>query len=1079
MKGSRALLAVSVTVSEIALCGCARRPAGIEALASALGPLRAVEPRLTGGFGFSPCRPERPPAPGLEPLVPRVRCADPAVLAGRAQGELAGIVKQIRRQAAARPSAATLRAEGALDLVLAGDARALGRAVRRLESAWDAAPADGRAASDLAAGYLVRAAARSDPHDLALALVAAEHAVVAAPALPEAQFNRALALEKLNLAEASRAAWTVYLALDPGSPWAEEARGHRAALSRRADDRSDPRQALEAAATRGDRRAVAALVAEHPQAARELVEQQLLGDWAEAYRRGDRPGAARLLDLAHTLAAAVAAAHGERLALDSLALIETAASGRQEPERLQALVRGHRAFALGHGFYLRHQTGRATAALRVALRELRRAGSPMAGQAAFFLACGAFLENRFLEALSRLEELEAEAATRRYPALRANVARMEALSRTAVGRPIQALPAYAGAVALFEQLGERGNAAWTHALLGESLAKLGRRRLAWEHCVRALRGVARVGDLRARFVVYTAAADRAMENGQPEIAIYFRDEVLGSASRGDALLLADAWLWHGLAEDRLGRRGRAWQDLERARRVLDRLDDAAQRRGKLSDIALVEGMILAAEQPRHAVDRLTAALQTYERNQEDVLFSLTAHRLRAQAYRRLGDARRAEADLEAALAAYGRLGEGVEDAAVRQAFREESAQVFDELTALEVDLGHLDRAFDVADGERSRAMPARSVRDSAAAGRRRPAAPARERSIELALLRLLPADTAVVELAQLPDRRLSWVLRRQGSQLVVQRQNGHGRRLEETIGDLRSARTLEEWRLPANALFDQLVRPWLPQAGGARRLVIVPDKHTQGVPFGALLDRRTGRMLLENHAVVIFPSAAFYLRSLEGQIARRGGGASRTLIVGNPDFARDLFPDLAPLGGAEAEARAVAGLYPDPVLLLGKQATRRQFLVEAARARQIELAGHYVLNQENPLRSMLLLAPAPGDSGILYASEIYSLRLDRVDLVALTACATGSASGGEGEGAASLAAAFLAAGVHAVLASVWKVDDEAAARLSIDFHRALRAGADPVQALRQAQLLALHGGARADRTPADWGAFEIIGASAP
>src|SRR5579864_7316532 len=208
VKGSRALLALSVTVTEIVLAGCSRHPAGIEALASALGPVRTIEPRLAGSFGFSPCQPE----PGPQPVVRRVRCASPAMLGAPARRELAVAAQQIRRQAARRPSAATLHAEGLLDLLLSRDGRDVERSVRLLERARTAAPTDAQIVSDLAAGYLVRAAARNDALDLALALDAAEHAVGAAPALPAAQFNRALALEQLALVSEARAAWTAYLA---------------------------------------------------------------------------------------------------------------------------------------------------------------------------------------------------------------------------------------------------------------------------------------------------------------------------------------------------------------------------------------------------------------------------------------------------------------------------------------------------------------------------------------------------------------------------------------------------------------------------------------------------------------------------------------------------------------------------------------------------------------------------------------------------------------------------------------------------------------------------------------------------
>jgi CHAT domain-containing protein len=130
-----------------------------------------------------------------------------------------------------------------------------------------------------------------------------------------------------------------------------------------------------------------------------------------------------------------------------------------------------------------------------------------------------------------------------------------------------------------------------------------------------------------------------------------------------------------------------------------------------------------------------------------------------------------------------------------------------------------------------------------------------------------------------------------------------------------------------------------------------------------------------------------------------------------------------------------------------------------------------VVNSRNPLLSVLVLAPRPEDKepGVLYAHEIHDLDLRRLGLVVLAAC--GSAQGAEAGGGTSLARAFLAAGAGPVVATLWRIDDREAAALFDVFYQRLRAGDDPVAALRAAQVDSIANGAPASV----WGAFTISG----
>jgi CHAT domain-containing protein len=78
----------------------------------------------------------------------------------------------------------------------------------------------------------------------------------------------------------------------------------------------------------------------------------------------------------------------------------------------------------------------------------------------------------------------------------------------------------------------------------------------------------------------------------------------------------------------------------------------------------------------------------------------------------------------------------------------------------------------------------------------------------------------------------------------------------------------------------------------------------------------------------------------------------------------------------------------------------------------------------------------------------------------------------------SLARAFIAAGVPAVLGVLTPIEDPVAARAFTTFHRLLATGLSPLDAVRSIQLELLESSDTAVHDPLVWGAFELIGGSA-
>ena len=182
----------------------------LRALVAAVGTERPIEARLSGGFEYGPLRAVRGGPTSSRPVSPDVRIA----------------VARSEQRAMARRTPEALQSLGVGYLVM-GEVE---RAVPLLEQAVEHRAPPAKMLSDLSAAYLVRADRGHNPQDRAKALAVADRALHADATLPEALFNRALALEHLSLTDEARRAWQDVVAFDPGSPWSAEARVHLDAL---------------------------------------------------------------------------------------------------------------------------------------------------------------------------------------------------------------------------------------------------------------------------------------------------------------------------------------------------------------------------------------------------------------------------------------------------------------------------------------------------------------------------------------------------------------------------------------------------------------------------------------------------------------------------------------------------------------------------------------------------------------------------------------------------------------------------------------------------------------------------------
>lgn len=995
------------------------------AVIAACGLVRATEFRPSGGFSWAPCAVEGGsllPAVRCEPQSPRPLDCRPGSLARLAEA-----------RAVASPSPAALHA-AALWRLASPKGLALKAALPKLERAASSSP-DPSIWNDLGVARAELARQRNDPLLFldayeAFAKAASRRPFQAPP--PEALFNLALAAERLGLERDARAAWLRVAARERDPDWQREIQSH---LNRGTE-------ILPAGNA-------------DPAARREKGLFQLLPEWGKSFGAGDLPAAAPWLAAARRELEGLAAHPGERSLAETVAAVDEALR-RQDIPRLRALAAGLADLGAGKAAYDRSEYAAAIPRLDNAGKALERAACPAALWASYYAVCARHGNGKAVQA--SLARLERGSAGHPYAGLAALIAWMRGRSLFNAGHLPEALRSYQAAADGFRAVGESENAATVESLVGLTWDSLGEPERAWQHLLGALATHPTFTNSRRRNLFYTNLTDVAWRRGKIHLALGWQHAAL--AGLENSQFQAEGLLWLAFLRERLGEGSPVLASLEAARQALAGVSDLAARERTATDLDMVEGRLLVATSPRDALGPLDRSVEYYSRRGLQVFAASLALEARAQAALKLKDLAGAAGDLERALAIVDqRIAEDAELRPWEKSLlrRDRDTALFDAMIAFQLGerhdpaaaLDYVERAK-VSDGRWGKPLPAGEVADA------------------------LPARTAVIQMWVGADAVWFWRLERGAGPRVFRAPLP-----AEAVGLGARAflrREIAAWRQSGFAvaagrrLSGWLVQPWAAAVAAGDRLAVIPDPALEDIPWGALVDPGTGRFVVEDHAVVVAPCASAFVR-LQG-IPAPLPDEGRVVAVGDPQFDPQAFP-LAPLPGAEAEARWVSALSPRSVLLLGREATWRRFAAAAPLATAIHFAGHARLIDEDPEGSLLLFArdQESGTAGAASIPDVLRLDLPRHPLVVLSACGSGR------RGRQSLATAFLKRGARAVVATLADVPDasEAAGQLLQGFYRSVEAGVEPSVALQEVQKRWLASSSAARNGPKSWAVLQIYG----
>jgi CHAT domain-containing protein len=305
-----------------------------------------------------------------------------------------------------------------------------------------------------------------------------------------------------------------------------------------------------------------------------------------------------------------------------------------------------------------------------------------------------------------------------------------------------------------------------------------------------------------------------------------------------------------------------------------------------------------------------------------------------------------------------------------------------------------------------------------------------------------------------------------------------------------SPELVEDYAKSAHWLYQKLLSPvdsLLPA-----RLLIVPDNCVAYIPFDVLLKAlpdsalpfRDYPYLIRDHQISYAYSPYDFVRGDSHERARKSAVLGFAPSFGQSSTSTETIAnrrrEFGPLLANKKEINAISN-YFSAKTLEDQAATKENFLKDAPRYQVIHLATHAKANDKKGEYSYLCFAETPGDttkSNRLYARELYLMDLS-ADMVVLSACETGLGELSKGEGVISLSQAFAKAGAQSLITTLWRVSDQASAKLMDSFYEQLHKGATKDAALRTAKLNYLNNASDKAAHPFFWAGYVAQGDMAP
>jgi CHAT domain-containing protein/cytochrome c-type biogenesis protein CcmH/NrfG len=1048
---------------------------GLVALRTVYGQGRPVESRVTD-FGYAPTAQSRG-AGDTNPL----------------RRELAG--RLLINAVVERPDAESHHALGQYYIAV----HQFDDAVEQLKASLSLDPQNAKAHCDLGVALMERGKSRGPEkadsiQDYGESLQHLDRALELDNSQLEALFNRALLHQYMLLPNQAVDDWRAYLAKDPDSGWAKEARQYLKTLEEQQqshvslDDGQAARDFLSAY-VRKDEERCKELINRSYTSAGNTITNTLIDHYLDAGTGGEGTEE-NSLDAVTYIAQLESRSGGDSYTSELMHFYRQA-----NPDQRLSLVRARRQMKRGYERFLHSESNEALTDLEQALLAFNKIGDEQESILAEYLIGLCYLWQLDLtKTESIFQRLQVLCKERKYEWLHAQILYRRGMLRQNDNKLSEAIEYDLQALEKFERIKDSDGILKVLINLADEYESLNDVRQSMAFLQRGLSLAGQVNPQPSQvWGLYTAMGLNFNALGLMNAALAYQKEALGIALKmGLPLYVARSQAYLGMTYGNLRLYDEALSHIGQALNIGSMLSGETSGQEMVANASLYAGEIYRQRGDQsHAIDAYDRAIDFYA-GLNFPYFRYMAHKGKLLSLLARDDDPSTKDELTTVLKIFEQYRIDLTREGQRNTFFDVEQGVYDRVMDFTFTKKKDARlAFDYSELSRARSLlDAMRQGVQVAGGARGPdlrlvpgMAPQRMSEIQ----QRMPERAQIVQYAVLEDKTLVWLITR--SDVTAEEINVGSHNLEEKVQAylqaLKESPTDQEHKAERDAkeLYEILLKPLEHGLTETKLLCIVPDKILHYLPFAALISNEKGSYLVEDFQLEMAPSSTVFVECSELAKLKANAKAETLLSVGDPSFDRKSFPDLQPLSSAGMEARGITAFYKSSYrLLTGGEATEKAVTSEIGKYDVINFALHYVVNEQSNMLSGMVLAGehVPGvsgdDDGLWQVFEIYKAQLPQTRLVVLSACQTGLEKQNRGEGSISVVRPFITAGVPIVVASLWAVNSDSTARLIANFHRYRTLERAPTaEALRRAQLALLKGDDERYRQPYYWAAFTAIG----
>lgn len=958
-------------------------------------------------------------------------------------------------------------------------------AIKQFEKAVDLEPENAKLRNDLGAALMEKANTLEEGKLELLAKANEEFskAIEADKNLPAAYFNRALVIQALNLPSQAREAWQKYLELDSTSRWAEEARENLKLLETNKPISKTKEEVLqeflEAKQTGDNDKAWRTLSRNREMITGKLIPQQLAFLFIDAKSNTDNTEAEKYLD-----ALVYAGKLEEEKAGDpywrDIAVFYSTVPG----ETMPLLKEAHDSVRKGYQLSLNNQYDQAKTEFQNAGNLFHQSNNSWEKHFAdYWLGYVLFLNNEVGKSNDLLDEVAEFSQERNYKWLLSQAFLWLSINANSSNKFSKSIEYDKRALQYAEAVSDLYNVQKILSQTADHLQQVGQYTKALNYAQRGLQlGVLPETSLRQKWRDYDFASVILYNIKFYNTAeIYQREALNLSLNHIENDIFS--WLSYtylGSICEKLGKFDEAERLFEKGREAAEKFDDSETRKRHLAYIDL---QVAHSKRYRNkcseAIENYDKALKFYQ-SADYRVNEYEARKGKLHCYLINKDSFAFDQEFPIILSLFNKYRSEILEEQNRNSFFDNEQDVYDIAIAYEFNRANLVNAFQYSEESRSRSLL--DLQNSIVEISKEEKHPEIKFSskifepLNLEQIRAeMPENVQLLEYTVLNDKVLIWLITKDDLSFAETKISSDNLREKVlTYVDLVSKNTEpDEQRRLAGELYQILISPIQDKLDAHKEICIIPDKVLFILPFATLSSEN---YFIEEYKFFYAPSANVFLICSKKAKELRVEMSETLLSIGNPSFNQKTFEELAKLPSASQEAIKIKEFYDKSksMVFTEKAATKERVKENLKKADVIHFAGHYIVDENSPLLSSLVLAGNEKEDSSLPNYEIIGEKLSSARLIVLSACRTGVERYYNGEGMIGASRTFLATGIPLVVASQWDVDSEATKELMIAFHRyRKKENLSTVAALRRSQLEMMKN--EKFNRPHYWAAFAALG----